>query len=113
MWTQARVDALQRVCAAQRDAGAAARRDNLNKLAVFLAKNAPDAASIVVPALAANRIEWPQSAVATMQLGVDLADPVLAMLGDIAWRLAEGDAVPPAWIRSLRQRVRRYHNVKV
>ncbi len=113
MWTQARVDALQRVNAARADAVAAARRDNLNKLAVFLTKNAPEAAGTVVPALAAKRIEWPQAAVATLQLGVDLADPVLAILSDIAWRLADGDAVPPDWLRSLRQRVRRYHNIKV
>ena len=88
------------------------RRDNLNKLAVFLSNNSPEGARIVVPALAANRIEWPQSAAAALQIE-HLADPVLASLGDIAWRIAQGDAVPPDWIRSLRQRVRRYHRVKV
>jgi hypothetical protein len=88
------------------------RRDNLNKLAVFLSNNSPEGARIVVPALGANRIEWPQSAAEALQIE-HLADPVLALLGDIAWRIAQGDAVPPDWIRSLRQRVRRYHNVRI
>ena len=88
------------------------RRDNLNKLAAFLADNAPEGARIVVPALAANRIDWPQSAAAALQIE-KLAEPVINMLANIAWRIAEGDAVPPDWIRSLSQRVRRYHNVKV
>ena len=59
------------------------RRDNLNKLAAFLADNAPEGARIVVPALAANRIEWPQSAAAALQIE-KLAEPVLAMLANIA-----------------------------
>ena len=88
------------------------RRDNLNKLAAFLSNNSPEGARIVVPALAANRIEWPQSAAAALQIE-KLAEPVLAMLANIAWRIAEGDAVPPDWLRSLRQRVRRYHNVRI
>jgi hypothetical protein len=88
------------------------RRDNLNKLAAFLADNAPEGARIVVPALAANRIDWPQSAAAALQIE-KLAEPVINMLANIAWRIAEGDAVPPDWFRSLRQRVRRYHNVRI
>ena len=88
------------------------RRDNLNKLAAFLADNAPEGARIVVPALAANRIDWPQSAAAALQIE-KLAEPVINMLANIAWRIAEGDAVPPDWLRSLRQRVRRYHNVRI
>jgi hypothetical protein len=88
------------------------RRDNLNKLAALLSNNSAEGARIVVPALAANRIEWPQPAVAALQIQ-NLAEPVLALLGDIAWRIAQGDAVPPDWLRSLRQRVRRYHNVRI
>jgi len=34
------------------------RPDNLNKPAAFLADNSPEGARVVVPALAANRIEW-------------------------------------------------------
>ena len=88
------------------------RRDNLNKVAAFLDNNAPEGARIVVPALAANRVEWPKPAAEALQIE-KLAEPVLAMLANIAWRIAEGDAVPPDWLRSLRQRVRRYHNVRI
>ena len=38
------------------------RRDNLNKLAAFLSNNSPEGARIVVPAQAANRVEWPKPA---------------------------------------------------
>ena len=88
------------------------RRDNLNKLAVFLSNNSAEAACTVVPALASGRTEWPQSATAALQIE-KLAEPVLAELGNIGWRLANGEQVPPDWLRSLRHRVRRYHNVKV
>lgn len=89
-------------------ASASHRRENLNRLAALLQTDAPH----VVTALAANRVEWPRSAAAALEIQ-NLADPALSMLANIGWRIAEGDAVPPDWLRSLRQRVRRYHNVKV
>lgn len=56
--------------------------------------------------------EWPRPAAAALEIQ-NLAQPALSILADIAWRIAEGDAVPSDWLRSLRQRVRRYHNVQV
>ena len=90
------------------DAVVANRRANLNRLVAILQPHAPH----VVASLAANRIELPREAAAALEIE-NVADAVLSLLGDTAWRTAEGDAVPPDWLRSLRQRVRRYHNVRI
>jgi hypothetical protein len=70
------------------------------------------AAQALAVALLHREIDWPVSARKALEIE-NAAPLVIDMLANIGWRLSQGDQVPPDWLRSLRQRVSRYHNIKV
>ncbi len=70
------------------------------------------AAQVLTVAIVNKAFDWPASARKALDIE-GAAEPVICMLANIGWRLSEGAEVPPDWLRGLRQRVSRYHNIKV
>ena len=89
-----------------------ALQTNLNRIIAAVRLARPSAGAALTVAIVNKAFDWPASAAKALEIE-NPAEPVIAMLANVGWRLSEGAEVPPDWLRGLRQRVGRYHNIKV
>lgn len=89
-----------------------ALQDNQNRVIAAVRQANAMAAQALTVALVNKAFDWPASAGKALAIE-NVAEPVIHTLANIGWRLTEGEQVPADWLRSLRNRVSRYHNVKV